>query len=64
MMQPGEAPASPCRRQCGLNERQVCQGCGRTIDEIVQWSKMTVAEKQRCVEDASVRFDALKDLFE
>lgn len=64
MSQPGQEPASPCRRQCSLNDRQICQGCGRTIDEIVQWTKLSAAEKQRCIDDAAIRLEALDDLFE
>ena len=34
--EPSEAPlASPCRRQCCLDERDECLGCGRTLQEIV-----------------------------
>ncbi|HYQ39716.1 MAG TPA: DUF1289 domain-containing protein [Pseudomonas sp.] len=29
--------ASPCVRECGLDERDVCRGCGRLREEIRQW---------------------------
>ena len=29
---------SPCIRNCCLNNSDVCMGCFRTLDEIVQWS--------------------------
>lgn len=64
MSQPGQEPASPCRHQCKLNEQQVCQGCGRTIDEIVRWTKLSLAEKQQCVDNATARLDALDNLFD
>jgi uncharacterized protein len=39
------APAaivSPCVRQCGMDaDRRYCTGCARTLDEIVNWSKMS-----------------------
>ncbi len=40
---PDPAPiASPCVGRCGLDaERRHCIGCTRTLDEIVNWSKMT-----------------------
>ena len=27
---------SPCIKQCRLDENNVCVGCGRTIDEIIE----------------------------
>lgn len=29
--------ASPCVRECRLDERDVCRGCGRLREEIRQW---------------------------
>jgi predicted Fe-S protein YdhL (DUF1289 family) len=29
--------ASPCVRNCCLDDANVCMGCGRLLDEIVQW---------------------------
>lgn len=29
--------ASPCVRECGLDERDICRGCGRLRAEIRQW---------------------------
>jgi len=29
---------SPCIANCKLDEHEVCQGCHRTIEEILQWS--------------------------
>ena len=36
---------SPCVSVCRL-ENQVCVGCGRTVDEVVNWYDMTDDEKQ------------------
>ena len=44
--------ASPCIKVCVLDTRNVCVGCGRTIDEITQWSRMT-EEQQRQVCDSA-----------
>lgn len=38
-------PAStPCIRICVL-DGPLCQGCGRTLDEIGRWSRMSEAER-------------------
>ena len=29
--------ASPCVRNCCLDKKDVCIGCGRTVDEIIRW---------------------------
>jgi len=38
-------PVSPCINVCVLDERSVCQGCQRTIDEIAGWGRMSAAEQ-------------------
>lgn len=38
-------PRSPCVRQCGLDERKMCTGCKRSLDEIIAWSTMSAAEQ-------------------
>jgi predicted Fe-S protein YdhL (DUF1289 family) len=35
----GEEVVSPCRRQCCLDDQDTCLGCGRTLQEILDWSK-------------------------
>lgn len=30
---------SPCIRNCCLNEEDVCLGCFRHVDEIIEWGK-------------------------
>ena len=38
---------SPCIKNCKLNERtKICEGCGRTIKEIVEWTFMTDEERK------------------
>ena len=32
------APASPCVRRCTLDPDDLCVGCGRTLDEILEWA--------------------------
>ena len=44
------APASPCINVCVLDvQRTTCTGCGRTIDEITRWGRMSAAEQWRVV---------------
>ncbi|HEY5807455.1 MAG TPA: DUF1289 domain-containing protein [Povalibacter sp.] len=38
--------SSPCIKVCILDARGVCVGCGRDLDEIANWSRMT-PEQQR-----------------
>jgi uncharacterized protein len=37
--------ASPCIRNCCLDEANVCMGCGRTLAEIVAWGAANDADK-------------------
>ena len=37
--------ASPCIRHCCLNDKDVCMGCFRTLDEIKDWQSKTDSEK-------------------
>ena len=52
--------ASPCIRRCTLTDEGVCLGCGRTIDDITRWSKMSPLEKQQCIEQAQQTLRQLK----
>ncbi|WP_236590974.1 DUF1289 domain-containing protein [Neptunomonas japonica] len=36
---------SPCIRQCCLDEQDVCLGCGRSLQEILDWTKVTETER-------------------
>ncbi|MFC7366805.1 DUF1289 domain-containing protein [Vreelandella zhaodongensis] len=39
-------PLSPCIQICNIEPASsLCQGCGRTLDEIACWGSMTEAEK-------------------
>jgi predicted Fe-S protein YdhL (DUF1289 family) len=40
---------TPCISICVIDpETELCEGCGRTLDEISNWSRMT-AEERRAV---------------
>ena len=41
--------ASPCVRNCTLNDQDICLGCGRTLTDITSWTKMSEADKAACV---------------
>lgn len=44
----GVQVVSPCRRQCCLDDQDICLGCGRTLQEILDWSKAD-APRQRAI---------------
>ncbi len=47
---------SPCNRVCTLDPASgLCIGCGRTLDEITRWTRMSDAERERVVAEASRR---------
>jgi predicted Fe-S protein YdhL (DUF1289 family) len=51
--QPNTGTLSPCVRLCTLNEQDICVGCGRTLDDIKLWSRMSEPEKADCVARAA-----------
>lgn len=43
---PSSRPLSPCRKVCRIEPAQsLCEGCGRTLDEIARWGQMSEADK-------------------
>ncbi len=52
---PNSTVSSPCVKVCQLNERDVCLGCGRTLEEIGAWSRVDNIEKQSILERAAAR---------
>ncbi|HEY1772282.1 MAG TPA: DUF1289 domain-containing protein [Gammaproteobacteria bacterium] len=46
---------SPCVRNCCLDEREVCLGCGRSLDEIKAWSEAEDTERLAILEKAARR---------
>jgi len=47
--------ASPCVRNCCLDEQEVCLGCGRSLEEIKIWSEAGDAERLRILGQAARR---------
>ncbi len=40
-------PTSPCINVCRIDEqRGICEGCHRTLDEIARWARYSDAEKR------------------
>ena len=42
---PSDPLASPCVRNCCLDVDNVCMGCGRLLEEIVQWGTASDSDK-------------------
>jgi uncharacterized protein len=47
--------ASPCVRNCCLNEEDVCLGCFRLLTEIVGWSDADNTERQVILNNTKAR---------
>lgn len=54
------AVASPCIKICRLDERQVCEGCGRSVAEIGEWLAASDARRLDIVEAAGRRLAQIK----
>jgi predicted Fe-S protein YdhL (DUF1289 family) len=52
---PPDPLASPCVRNCCLDEQNVCMGCGRALEEIVAWGTASDAEKAAILERSRER---------
>ncbi|HET7649312.1 MAG TPA: DUF1289 domain-containing protein [Gammaproteobacteria bacterium] len=46
---------SPCVRNCCLDEQDICLGCGRSLDEIRDWSASPDPARQQILERAAER---------
>jgi len=50
---------SPCVNICQLDSDGICQGCGRTSDEIAGWWDMDNDEKQKVLNNIEKRNNEL-----
>lgn len=50
-------------RNCCLDEKDVCMGCGRHIDEILAWHQATGEEREAIVLLAKQRMQQRKDRY-
>jgi predicted Fe-S protein YdhL (DUF1289 family) len=55
-----EDVASPCVRNCCLNEQDICLGCFRHIDEIMAWRKLDTSAKNAVLSQCQQRQKQLK----
>ncbi|MGH7630888.1 MAG: DUF1289 domain-containing protein [Gemmatimonadales bacterium] len=39
-------PVSPCRQICRLGTDGLCDGCGRTVDEIAAWLWLSASQRR------------------
>jgi len=46
---------SPCIGICQLDARQLCVGCRRTIDEIVEWPQASAARRNEILRELALR---------
>lgn len=47
MIQPAPKPSSPCNKTCILDAVSgLCEGCGRTRDEIALWGSMPEPQRR------------------
>ena len=52
---------SPCIKICVVHpETRLCTGCGRSMDEIARWSRMTSEERRAIMAELSSRSAAPK----
>lgn len=53
---PTTLPSSPCVKLCILDrETGLCEGCGRTLDEIGRWARMSEDERLTIMEGLDAR---------
>jgi predicted Fe-S protein YdhL (DUF1289 family) len=50
--------ASPCVRNCCLDDDNVCMGCGRSLEEIVSWGTASDADKRAILARSRARREA------
>jgi predicted Fe-S protein YdhL (DUF1289 family) len=51
---------SPCISICVLDpESELCEGCGRSLDEISQWSRMTDDQRRAVMKRLPERLEGL-----
>ncbi|WP_105168456.1 DUF1289 domain-containing protein [Pseudoalteromonas sp. T1lg23B] len=50
---------SPCVRNCCLNDKDICLGCGRTLAEILAWGKADTVQRQHILARGKQRKEAM-----
>ncbi len=49
--------AQPCRRNCCLDDADVCLGCGRSLAEITGWHSAGDFERLQIIRRAELRLE-------
>jgi predicted Fe-S protein YdhL (DUF1289 family) len=53
------AASSPCIRVCVIDPAsQLCEGCGRTLQEIAEWSRLSESERRAIMATLSERLSS------
>ncbi|MBE1301453.1 MAG: DUF1289 domain-containing protein [Alteromonadaceae bacterium] len=52
-----QAIASPCIRHCCLDNEDVCLGCYRTLEEIVEWGTAPQSRQRVILQNCEQRRD-------
>jgi predicted Fe-S protein YdhL (DUF1289 family) len=52
---PAPTLQSPCVRNCCLDDQDICLGCGRALQEIVQWGTASPERRQEILQAAAAR---------
>lgn len=55
MNEPIQNTASPCIRQCCLDDDDICLGCYRSIKEITGWNEADEEERREILKRCRVR---------
>lgn len=51
---------SPCVKVCSLDAAAgLCLGCGRNLDEIARWSRMSATERRGVIDQLPARLAAI-----
>lgn len=55
---------SPCIQVCTLDDKKICMGCYRSLEEIRNWFRYSGEEKQQALKNADERRKAQEDPYE
>jgi predicted Fe-S protein YdhL (DUF1289 family) len=59
---PAARVKSPCVRECLYDhDKDLCTGCGRTLDELSYWNDYTNQEKKEMLEKCKKRLDSYEN---
>ncbi|WP_166839043.1 DUF1289 domain-containing protein [Rheinheimera pleomorphica] len=46
---------SPCVRNCCLDQQDICLGCGRSVEEIIEWHSANLLRRTQILQLAQAR---------